>query len=383
MLCLAATRQAMYGQVLHVFNPLNVDRTEEVIELPLQQVMDHLHLAADKLPSLTVQNSRTNQNIPTQLYSSQVGAEPDTLLLLMQLHARETVNLKFVVGSSAAPQKALVFGRSVPERKDDFAWENEQVAFRMYGPALEATGEITSGIDVWSKRIPNLVVDSFYQRDHESAAKHNPALSYHKDDGIGLDSYDVGPTRGCGGTGVWDGEKLYVSRNYTKAKILANGPIRFEFQVWYAPWPAAGKTVTETKRIALDAGSHLNRIVSTYTFDGDAPLRLAAGVAVHSGAEIEAAAQSSTVSVWDTPQDLSAGRIATGMLALPAQNAETLEAAHHGLLLFSRHSGESFTYFAGAGWSKADMPAFQDWIAYLDYFRQLKEHPLKMSWSAR
>ena len=56
----------------------------------------------------------------------------------------------FVAGFQAAPaqESAKVFGRHVPERKDDFAWENDRIAFRMYGPALEADGEISSGIDV-------------------------------------------------------------------------------------------------------------------------------------------------------------------------------------------------------------------------------------------
>ena len=134
-----------------------------------------------------------------------------------------------------------MFGRTVPERKDDFAWENEVVAYRIYGPALEATGEISSGIDVWSKRIPNFVVNDFYKRDAESALTHNPALSYHKDNGIGLDSYDVGKTRGCGGTAVWEDGKLIVSKNYTAVRIVAAGPVRFEFASSYAPWAAGGE----------------------------------------------------------------------------------------------------------------------------------------------
>ena len=89
---------------------------------------------------------------------------------------------------------------------------------------------------------------------------------------VGLDSYDVGPSLGCGGTAVWADGKLNVSKNYTFAKILAAGPIRLEFEVSSAPWQAAGKVVTETKRITLDAGSHLNKIVSTFTFDGRALL---------------------------------------------------------------------------------------------------------------
>jgi hypothetical protein len=63
---------------------------------------------------------------------------------------------------------------------------------------------------------------------------------------------------------VWADEKLNVSKNYTVAKILATGPIRFEFEVSYEPWLAGGRMLRETKRITLDAGSHLNKIVSTY-----------------------------------------------------------------------------------------------------------------------
>ena len=42
----------------------------------------------------------------------------------------------------------MTYGRFVPERKDDFTWENNRSAFRVYGPALEATGEISNGMDL-------------------------------------------------------------------------------------------------------------------------------------------------------------------------------------------------------------------------------------------
>ena len=276
-----------------------------------------------------------------------------------------------------------MFGRAIPERKDDFAWENQVVAYRIYGPSLQATGEISSGIDVWSKRIPNFVVNSFYRRDQEAALTHNSALSYHNDNGIGLDSYDVGPSRGCGGTAVWADGKLNVSKNYSVARIIARGPIRFEFEVSYAPWQAGGRMVTETKRISLDAGSHLNQIVSTYTFDGESPIDLAAGIAIHQGATAVLPVGKSIAAVWDTPQNPSAGRIATGLVSLPAEHARTLTAANHALLLFERHSDESFTYFAGSGWSKADMPTEADWNAYLVRFQELHEHPVALSWIGR
>ncbi len=378
---LSALQPGARAQQLRVINPLNIDRTEELVELPLRQVAEDLHFSAAQMQSLVATDAATKERIPSQFFVDRPGAAPDTLLLLVKLPAKGLLNVAFHLDSAAPPQKALVFGRAVPERKDDFAWENELVAYRIYGPALEATGEISSGIDVWSKRIPNFVVNSFYQRADESALTHNPALSYHKDNGIGLDSYDVGSSRGCGGTAVWADGKLNVSKNYTAVRIMAAGPIRFEFEVSYAPWRAAGRLVTETKRITLDAGSHLNKIVSTYTFDGNLPIDLVAGIAIHEGGAASLPAGRSIVSVWDTPQDPSAGRIATGLVSLPAEHAKTMAAANHALMLFERRSGAPFTYFAGSGWSKADMPTQAAWNAYLDRFQEQQEHPVVLTWT--
>jgi hypothetical protein len=379
----AALAASGWAQQLRLANPTKIDRTEEVVEIQLDQVARHLHFSATQVQSLVATDVASKQRIPSQLYSSRPGADPDTLLLLVKLPAQGAINVRFSLDPAATPQESLVFGRAIPERKDDFAWENKVVAYRIYGPALEATGEISSGIDVWSKRIPNFVVDSFYQQDHEAAVTRNPALSYHNDNGIGLDSYDVGPSRGCGGTAVWADGKLNVSKNYTVAKILAAGPIRFEFEVSYAPWQAAGRVVTETKRITLDAGSHLNKIVSTFTFDGGSPLDFAAGIAIHEGGVPTLHAGRSIAAVWDTPQKPSAGRIATGLVSLSAEHATTTTAANHVLMIFKRHSGESFTYFAGSGWSKADMPTQEDWNTYLVRFEELQEHPVTFTWTKR
>src|ERR1700722_7168737 len=372
-----------WGQQLRLTNPTNIDRTEEVVEVPLDQVASHLRLSLVQVESLVASDAATKQRIPSQLYSSRPDAAPDTLLLLVKLRAKGGMNVAFRLAPAAAPQESLVFGRAIPERKDDFAWENKVVAYRIYGPALEATGEISSGIDVWSKRIPNFVVNSFYEQDHESAVTHNPALSYHNDNGIGLDSYDVGPSRGCGGTAVWADGKLNVSKNYTVAKILAAGPIRFEFEVSYAPWQVGGRFITETKRITLDAGSHLKKIVSTYTFGGGSSLGLAPGIAIHEGGIATLPSGGSIAAVWDTPQKPPAGRIATGLVSLHAEHATTTTAANHALMIFNRHSGESFTYFAGSGWSKADMPTPEDWDAYLIRFEELQKHPVAVTWIKR
>ena len=51
------------------------------------------------------------------------------------------------------PPIVKTFARYVPERMDDFAWESDRIAHRIYGQGLiKGEGTITSGIDVWIKK---------------------------------------------------------------------------------------------------------------------------------------------------------------------------------------------------------------------------------------
>lgn len=122
---------------------------------------------------------------------------------------------------------------------------------------------MTSGLDLWFKRVPYPIVDRWYNKGHDH---------YHHDEGEGMDMYNVGRSRGAGGTGVWDGGELYVSTNYASWKVLANGPLRSVFELSYAAWDAAGLPVTETKRFTVDAGHQLDMIESTFSYAGDKPL---------------------------------------------------------------------------------------------------------------
>ena len=138
-----------------------------------------------------------------------------------------------------------VYGRFVRERNDDFAWENDRIAHRMYGPDLETWKQeplTSSGIDVWTKRVSRLVVNDWYMTDN-----------YHLDSGEGADMYSVGKSRGCGGVGIWANDTLHVSRNFVRSRVLAAGPIRLVFELDYEPWD--GRRRHEDRRDqARDAG---------------------------------------------------------------------------------------------------------------------------------
>jgi hypothetical protein len=378
----AHIRSPRAARVLEVTNTLDFARSEAIIEVPLEEATEQA--GVQDPAKILAADVDSGAPLTTQLAAKREGGRLDTLLVLINIAARQTVRVEFreVPSRAEIPSqpRPLVFGRLVPERKDDFAWENDKVAYRVYGPALEATGEISSGIDVWSKRVPALIVDDWYERDAEGARTKNPALSYHKDDGTGLDSYDVGHTRGCGGTAVWSSGKLSVSKNFTSAKILASGPIRFSFELDYAPWAAGGTNVTERKIVTLDAGSHLNEIQSTFSFEGRKFLEVALGLATHAGAEVSAPIPGKILSVWEPLTDPSAGSDGTAILMSGNQVASVSNAEGNALFVLSANSGEPLTYFAGAAWSKSDMPTQQAWNDYLREFHLAQEHPLELHW---
>ncbi|HZF14937.1 MAG TPA: DUF4861 family protein [Steroidobacteraceae bacterium] len=371
--------------VLILSNPLPFARSGEVVEIPMSEVLAHTRWSNPRSgpKGFLVREQATGAPVMSQIYDGEARRTSDRLLLLVDLEAHATVTLD--VYSDEAPNRppSKVFARSVPERMDDFAWENDKVAYRVYGPALEATGEIGSGIDVWSKRVPDFVINGWYQRDLEGQRRHDAAMSYHVDNGQGLDSYKVGTSRGCGGTAVWDDGKLIASNNVTTSQILADGPIRVAFELRYAPWKAAGLKVDEIKVVELDAGSHMNHWYSQFHAATTDKITVALGLAIHDPAQVEQLGQGSIISVWDSPQLANAGHIATGLVLPPATSGKFARLPENAVLLLPTEAGEIFDYYAGAGWSQADMPTAAAWKAYLMEYLERLRHPVTYKWKAK
>ena len=151
------------------------------------------------------------------------------------------------------------YARLVPERKDDLAWENDKVAFRVYGPALRSGAE-DSGIDVWCKRVSYPILDKWYDQDRLQK------ISYHKDNGEGYDGYHVGNTRGCGGLGLWMDGKLVTSDTYIAAEIIWTRPDVAEFKTVYEyPVKVEGKTVYENRLTRLRLGERLFEVETFFS----------------------------------------------------------------------------------------------------------------------
>ncbi|MBN1611494.1 MAG: DUF4861 domain-containing protein [Polyangiaceae bacterium] len=322
-------------------NPLGEARARETIALTLADVAKIVPgLAADKL--FVVDAAGTP--VLSQLVDMDGDLAPDQIVFQVDLAANGSKTVKLRVGErpTAVAADYKVYGRFVRERYDDFAWENDWVAYRMYGPALETCKNdplTSSGIDVWVKRVRRLVVNEWYMTDN-----------YHKDHGDGLDAYKVGPSRGCGGTGLWTGKKLAVSKNFTTSRVLANGPIRLVFELSFAPWAAGPARVSETKRVILDAGSLFNHMAST--FSGRAPLSLGIGIAKHPGAAVEFDPKSAWMRDWEPLDEGKAGNVGCAIVVPPGTTAAQQQTDSEYLAVLPAKGGVPADYYVGTAWDR-------------------------------
>ena len=354
---------------------LSIARPDEMIAVPLSRIVEALPGAQPQ--KLAVKDSAGH------LLPHQVTAAGE--LLFQHDFAAGERSATFTVEKTAADAPAFpvkTFARFVPERLDDFAWENDRIGHRTYGPALAApdtqhTGKevlVTSGIDVWSKRVRYPVIDRWYAKGH-----------YHRDEGEGMDMYGVHTSRGTGGTGVWDGKRLYTSRNYASWKILANGPIRSVFELAYEPWDANGVKVSEVKRFTVDAGHNLDLVESTFRIEGADSITVAIGINKDSadkgqavGVEVERNAADGSLAQWETQK--TNGSLGEAIV-LPAAFAGFADDAANQLILAKAVTGQPLRYLAGAGWTgSGDFATKADWIAYVATEAARARSPVKVSY---
>ena len=262
----------------------------------------------------------------------------------------------------AEGQKPRAVVAYAPYRYDDILWENDRTAHRIYGPALEAAEPpSTSGIDAWGK----LVRWPYMERQLKTGKQHD----FH---GEGLDFYDVNTFRGAGGLGVWQDNKLWVSRNWKSYEILKTGGDVAQFKVSYAPWPVdVDRKVWETRTFTLPLGTNFTRMVSTISSDKPGPLVIGIGIskrkATHSGAGgvFTKDLAAGRVSYWE-PTDPVKGTMGIALMVDPKALIDVKQDSDNYLVLIKVEPGKPFVYYMGAAWDKGvDFHDRAAWEAYL------------------
>jgi hypothetical protein len=341
-----------------------LDRKETLVAVKWQTVLS-------SYPKIDTSNFividfKTKKQIPFQL-EHRGNTAVQNLLIQVDLKAKSSLTLIIQKGK---PEifTSKTYARYVPERKDDFAWENDKIAFRTYGKALEKTEGDAYGYDVWVKRTNKLVVNDRYKRD-----------DYHIDHGDGLDYYHVGFTLGAGNMAPFVKDTIRYSGNYHYWKILDNGPLRSTFQLNYDSWNAGGIKVKNTKIISMDAGSQLNRIENIFTFEDNKPMPVVVGIIKREKAGVIALnEQQGIMAYWEPTFDKDGTTAVGSILTTPVSNMwvdkEQL------LSKTSVKNNEPIVYYSGAVWDKAgQITSSKQWQDYLDHFNQELQSPLIIS----
>ncbi|MEN6324077.1 MAG: DUF4861 family protein [Proteiniphilum sp.] len=341
------------GVTLNISNPGSTDRENQMVEVAWHDVRQRLPLNENQTVVVT---SGSGEQIPYQLVTN--GSDSmEALIFPVTLAAGASGTYRIAAGKTGT-FKPLVYGRLVPERKDDFAWENNRTAFRIYGPALKATGEISNGLDFWAKKTDSLIIDKWYKNDLSGVA------SYHKDNGEGLDFYKVGRSLGLGMTAPVNNDTLCLGDNFVTAKVLDSGPLRITFKLTYEPYMAGNHQIMETRIISLDAYSLFNKV--TQIFETDTTLLTVATGIVMPEKNPEANAASTTfgdntgIIAYETPADKVNGTIYTAAIHPNGFGIIKISNGHY-LGLNSYQPGTRYTYYAGGGWSKAGFKSFDEW----------------------
>lgn len=293
-----------------------------------------------------------------------------SIIFQADVKAGNKSNYLLTKGKPAAV-KPLTSGRFVPERKDDFNWENDMAAYRMYGPAL-AKENPSNGVDIWLKRTTELVADTFY---------HNEIVlkkSYHTDFGWGLDCYKVGHTLGAGGIAPYVKDSLYVGDYFQTWKIIEKGPLRTTFQLGYNNLKIDGQTYNKTITITTDAGSIMNKAV--VQFEGPATqMPLAAGIFLHDGKGVLKVSKNSTAIAETAISEFGApaGRSYVGII-VPGVNTKSMEKGIHALQIADYKVGDQMTYYFGGGWNKWRHATDEDWFKAVEEYKIGLANPLQI-----
>lgn len=399
-----------------VNNPTSNPRTE-LISLSMNEVKAKLGNAAPKKGEAYIVKNKSGQQIGSQI------THDGYLLIDASVRPHGSATYYVTIGKPYQ-QKVWATGALYKIRKDDIAWENDRCAYRVYGPALQRTGERSFGTDVWVKNTPDTVVYKRYVKDmngnikgdkidakvralqKQEKAEKNKAkaaalakqikslqaesnevdilTSFHLDHGNGLDPYRVGATLGLGAPSLMVGKNQVLPYCYKDYKILDNGPLRFTVELTYNPSTVGDmKNVVEHRIISLDKGSNFNKM--TVWYDGlTHATDFATGFPIHEEDTESKTFAKDYVSYADPTDNIEVNnsQVFVGVLfpeGIDNTYYQLFDKKHDGAtghalgLKRGLKNQEKYSYYFGAAWSKYDVKSYAEWqIRIKEYLDALK-----------
>lgn len=356
---------------VQVKNPLDIERNFETVEI------DAAALTSLNSTAFHVIDKTKGDTLVSQTIDYDGDGRFDILIFQPEIKANAKQVYHIFAGEDKN-QEEICYSRFVPERTDDYAWENNRVAFRTYGPTAQKMvedsikgGTLSSGIDAWLKRVEYPVINKWYEKYTSGTG------TYHEDTGEGLDNFHVGSSRGVGGIAFKTDSLYEVSKNFVSYKTIGNGPLRTVFELDYGTYEIDGKTISETKTISLDYGQNLSKFLISIK----GRETISAGLTLHDNlGETTVNKNEGWMSYWEPHDGSELGQglvVATKEQLLDVDKYLSEEKDQSNLFARLKLEDSKTAYYAGFGWKKSGkFSSKEDWDAYLSRFSKCLQNPL-------
>ena len=421
LLALAGSNYSYAQQATVVVNNPTDAQRQELVEVNISDVKAKLAGIAPKKGEAYIVKNKRGQQIGSQI------THDGKLLIDASIRPHGSATYYISIGKPY-PQKVWTTGALYKMRKDDIAWENDRCAYRVYGPALQRTGERSFGTDIWAKNTPDTVVYERYVMDKQGnvdgdkvdekvkseerrmknlsgaaleaqkakikalkaeSYEIDVTTSFHLDHGNGLDPYRVGATLGLGAPSLMIGNQQFLPYCYKTYKILDNGPLRFTVELTYNPSTIGDmQDVVEHRIISLDKGSNFNKM--TVWYDGlTHPTDFATGFPIHEEDTETKTFAKDYVSYADPTDNIEVNnsQVFVGVLfpnGIDNTYYQLFDKKHDGAtghalgLKRGLKNAEKYSYYFGAAWSKYDVRSYTEWQIRIKEFLEALKTPLQV-----
>ena len=421
LLALAGSNYSYAQQATIVVNNPTDAQRQELVEVNISDVKAKLAGIAPKKGEAYIVKNKRGQQIGSQI------THDGKLLIDASIRPHGSAPYYISIGKPY-PQKVWTTGALYKMRKDDIAWENDRCAYRVYGPALQRTGERSFGTDIWAKNTPDTVVYERYVMDKQGnvdgdkvdekvkseerkmknlsgaaleaqkakikalkaeSYEIDVTTSFHLDHGNGLDPYRVGATLGLGAPSLMIGNQQFLPYCYKTYKILDNGPLRFTVELTYNPSTIGDmQNVVEHRIISLDKGSNFNKM--TVWYEGlTHPTDFATGFPIHEEDTETKTFAKDYVSYADPTDNIEVNnsQVFVGVLfpnGIDNTYYQLFDKKHDGAtghalgLKRGLKNAEKYSYYFGAAWSKYDVRSYTEWQIRIKEFLEALKTPLQV-----
>lgn len=421
LLALAGSNYSYAQQATVVVNNPTDAQRQELVEVNISDVKAKLAGIAPKKGEAYIVKNKRGQQIGSQI------THDGKLLIDASIRPHGSATYYISIGKPY-PQKVWTTGALYKMRKDDIAWENDRCAYRVYGPALQRTGERSFGTDIWAKNTPDTVVYERYVMDKQGnvdgdkvdekvkseerkmknlsgaaleaqkakikalkaeSYEIDVTTSFHLDHGNGLDPYRVGATLGLGAPSLMIGNQQFLPYCYKTYKILDNGPLRFTVELTYNPSTIGDmQNVVEHRIISLDKGSNFNKM--TVWYEGlTHPTDFATGFPIHEEDTETKTFAKDYVSYADPTDNIEVNnsQVFVGVLfpnGIDNTYYQLFDKKHDGAtghalgLKRCLKNAEKYSYYFGAAWSKYDVRSYTEWQIRIKEFLEALKTPLQV-----